>query len=218
MDKRRIFLTLLVTLGVILACGLLIRLPTLQNTVQEGLILPVVYLVWLVRLLVHSVDQPILWGAAMFILGVALTFGILSAWPDADSMLRPGQRPSPVRTNSEEEQPPPVSGRIDYWEGKIRSLRSQGIDSDYANFEFRRLTRTAAETIPGESSQAAAAEAIGVFFLPTDRTSAAPRRPLPPWRRLRFGRRPPPAPAADPLAKLCTYLEDQLESKHDDVH
>jgi hypothetical protein len=218
MDKRRIFLTALVTLGVTLTCVLLIRLPTLQNTVREGLILPVVYLVWLVRLLLHSVDQAVLWAAAMFILGLALTYGLLSAWPDAESMLRPGQRSNTVRTNSEEQQPPPVSGRIDYWEGKIQSLRSQGIESDYANFEFRRLTRSAAETIPGESSQAAAAEAIGVFFLPTDRTSGAPLKSSPAWRRLRFGRRPPPAAGDDPLAKLCTYLEDQLESKHDDVY
>ena len=170
MDKRRVLLTALVTLGVTLACGLLIRLPTLQNTVREGLIMPVVYLVWLVRLLVHSVDQPVLWGAAMLILGLGLTYGLVSAWPDAESMLRPGQRPRPARSYSEEEQPPPVSGRIDYWEGKIQSLRSQGIDSDYANFEFRRLTRSTAETIPGESNQAAATEAIGVFFLPTERT------------------------------------------------
>ena len=218
MDKRRVLLTALVTLGMTLACGLLIRLPTLQNTVREGLIMPVVYLVWLVRLLIHSVDQPVLWGAAMLILGLGLAYGLVSAWPDAESMLRPGQRPRQARSYSEEEQPPPVSGRIDYWEGKIQSLRSQGIDSDYANFEFRRLTRSTAETIPGESSQAAATEAIGVFFLPTERTNTAPLKSSPAWRRLRFGRRAPPAAADDPLVKLCTYLEDQLESKHDDVH
>lgn len=98
MDKRRVLLTALVTLGMTLACGLLIRLPTLQNTVREGLIMPVVYLVWLVRLLIHSVDQPVLWGAAMLILGLGLAYGLVSAWPDAESMLRPGQRPRQARS------------------------------------------------------------------------------------------------------------------------
>lgn len=218
MDKRRIALTALVIVGVGLACAALIRLNTLQESVREGLIMPVVFVVWLTRLLLRSIDQPVLWTGGVIILGLILVYGLLAAWPDAEILIHPGRWTRSVRESTEDEAPPPMGGRIDYWQGKIHSLRSQGIHSDYANFEFRRLARATGETIGGETGQPHPPAAIRPFLANGERggATAAPAAPLG-WR-FRFTRRRPPPPEEDPLVILCNYLEDQLESRHDDIH
>jgi hypothetical protein len=214
-DYRRIFLTLLAILLVMAACVLAIRLQALQDLVRDGLILPVVYAAWLAGLLVRSLDQPLLWAGGLFILGALLVYGLFLTWPERVTRAKP--------LKYEEGQIPAAHGQVRFWRNKIESLRSQGLDSEYASFEFRRIAQ-AVEEISDKNGASGAAEhppEVEVFFKKTAvRSAKATEAPLN-WRetlRNRFAAltQRPPAPERDPLAELCTFLEDELEIENDD--
>lgn len=238
MDKRRVIITGLVILGVIAACLAVIRLGDLEALVAEGILMPVYYSLWLGNLMLHSVDQPILWGIGLALLAAGLVYGFVKAWPT--------RLPRP-RPDLNAEQRTPIHGRVYFWINRVESLRNQGVDSEYANFDFRRLTQSVIEVADDETISASSyPPEVQPFLKKSSRTGQSP--PAPEARRASFRRlfarwRPaasasPPAgetrpqlqeaaaafsaPEApqpggrDPLDGLCTFLEKELEIEHDD--
>jgi hypothetical protein len=215
MDYRRILLTLLAVSLAVAVCLAVIRTQALQDLVQEGLILPLYYAAWLAGLLVRSVDQPLLWAVGLIALGLLLAYGLAVAWPE--QLQRRKSR------KFEEGRLPEKHGRVYFWQNRIESLRSQGLDSEYATFEFRRIAQTVKDTSDknGVIEQADHSPEIEVFFkrkaaqngwAPTPRFNWRERLN---WQLTTLTRRKQP-PERDPLAELCTYLEGQLEIDHDD--
>ena len=214
MKFRRIFLTAVVVLAVMASCLLVIRLDWIREMVRDGLITPVVYLLWLAGLALHAVDQNVLWLVGLLILGIALVYGIISAWP-----AKPREAPSHTW---DDQHPPPKSGRIDFWVNRLRSLRSQGFSSDYAMHDFRRLVRQVGEITNQDlanSPQPIPVEIKPFLVRPkaqVSETGSARRSWL---SRLTVLFRPQPENTdISALPELCTFLEENLEIDHDEVH
>jgi hypothetical protein len=214
MKLRRIILTSVVVLAVMAACALIIRLDWIQETVRDGLITPVMYLVWLAGLALRAVDQNVLWLVGLLILGIALIYGLISAWP--------ASRKEVQSHTWEDQHPPPESGRIDFWENRLRSLRSQGISSDYAMHDFRRLVRQVGEMTNQDfaNNPQPFPDTIEPFLVrPKAQVSeiGSARRS---WRQRLTGLFRPQQANGDisALPELCKFLEENLEIDHDEVH
>lgn len=222
MQKRRITITVGVVLLVMAACGLLIRLQSVQEVVREGIVLPVYFVVWLAWLFLRSIDQVVIWGIGLIVLALVLIYGLAAAWTKKTPQLSKESLEGPRRPIAA--PPPRTYGRVKFWNNRIESLYSQGLSNDFAAHEFRRLTqgveafsgRGFSRPLENESSAD-----LQTFFLPANSISNESLPSPQTWRQRLAAwlqRTPPPGPVplGDTLARLCTFLEEKLEIEHDD--
>jgi hypothetical protein len=146
---------------------------------------------------------------------VLMVYGLAMAVPEQQT-LQPPRAQEGVAA-------PPGHGRVRFWRNKIEGLRTQGMDSEYANYEFRRLTKAVTASTEKEAALVMLAhpEELEPFFKKAAEGNGtlqkAPRKPPGALRRrLAALARRPIIPEQDPLVELCTFLEEQLEIEHDD--
>jgi hypothetical protein len=106
----------------LLALLLLLTIPlalTFQHTVREAIVIPLLYLLWLGRLIYLSIPQPLLWAA---FLALALFIIVKSL----------GERPGPLARPRKMEAR--YGGRVTAWAGRLY-LATQG---DYFKWRLAR--------------------------------------------------------------------------------
>ena len=221
LDRRRIIQTTLVTLAVLSMCLLASRLKSLVDFIQQDVIQPGEYLFWILGLVVRTLHQAVLWGLGLAALIILVLYGLGFNWPVSPQKKK--------RIARGEENRVPEKGRVAYWQTQIRLLRQQGMESDFANYEFRRLAQSIldlrggsstgeeGEEIPAEAADAPASIRI-LFARPRARlANLKARRGYDVARFLPKRNKAAPAdPGSDPLYELCHYLESHLEVPHDE--
>jgi hypothetical protein len=214
MQIRRILLTALVVLLVMASCVLIIRVESLQTLLRDGLITPLVYLFWLAGLALRAIDQAVLWGAGIVLLALALFFGLY--------ITRSGDAGEPRGRRWQETAAPQSSGRLRFWSFRIKSLRYQGLHSDYAMHDFSRLGRAASRFVGQDLAESAAARLpVLRSFFTRHSTELPPHTTWWEGLRRRFAAFFHPNPAPDQavaLPEFCTFLEEILEIDHDQDH
>lgn len=227
MDRRRVIWTTLLTLVVLTACLGIIFFTELPQIIQDGMILPIVFNLWLLGLLIRSLDQEVVWVFALVVLGGIFAYLLSRGW-----LIRlPSRAPKPVG----EEEPGSVHWRVRFWHARLSTLKDQGIGSKYASFEFRLLSRQVValsqgfpesggrlpEHVPEEVIRQAP-ETIqpllsrnGLESFEDSQSQGRIRRFFHP-SRLRSTSNTPAT--SDALNYLCDYLEEQLEIKDELNH
>ena len=204
--------------GITLGIGLVL-LFLFRSFIHEVIVLPIVYLIWLVGLTLASLDQSLLW-LLLAAIAVILTFGALLHLTDT-LQVRASSSPSHL-----------LSGRVAYWMREI-SITSQ---VDYLHQDFRTaLIRLICNALANQyritPEEALVRIKNGDLDVPPQVYAYFQEKPqplFPPresrWRELGNylkglrNRQPKQIldPSTDPnLIALINYLEEQLEIKDD---
>lgn len=197
--------------GVIAAAGLGLAL---QGVARDSLIMPALFLVWLIGLFFRSVPGWVWWA---WFLVIALVF--------AARNLRTHLKPEPTAPQPRG----PAQGAIHAWAGRLQAAEHGGyfrwrLAHDLAELSLQLLSYRQR----GDLSRAERSEAIELLAAPPQ-VAAYLRMGLaaPPWqaqdlraRLARLWRRDneEDAPLLLDPATVVQFLEGQLEREHDDQH
>lgn len=123
MKNRRTIFLLLVILIVNLALAIIFR-----DFVRENVLIPLLYLFWIIRLLLKSLGETCLWPVLMIILALISL-----------RLLRTQKRDRQRIRDFYKEAPHPEDGRVSFWMKYIRR-KTMGVESlSFTSFRLREL-------------------------------------------------------------------------------
>jgi hypothetical protein len=206
-----VLITLTAIALVLLVMGILGSRPEVRLWVRENIILPVSFLLWVIRLLLRSLDESFVWVIAVLVFALLLVSNLI----DALRVSAANRQAEQVRM----EPAVPSRGRLGFWLMQIHLVRRGGASFDFARVEFRRLAQ-AVQAYQGDNSK--------LEPLPPGLETFLERRPFRvdtdeslsfDWIARLFGRGKPRPPSPDQkVADLTQYLERQLEIRTEDEH
>jgi hypothetical protein len=121
MSIKRIALLFLIILPFVLGIILLFR-----DSVRDLILVPILYLFWLIGQLISSLDQKYIWYSLILVIFIILIRSIFSRLPGFSRKItsEPGSTPS---------------GRIQFWESQIQRLAGGNYAPEYSLAELRKL-------------------------------------------------------------------------------